>query len=176
MNRNSNSNSKNKTKKNSHSPRSQSRSQSRNQLTYEFKPSLMNVLLDGHVVGSVTFNINNDIFIIDTIYVESHCRGCGIGKFILKNILMYAFSNPVIQVVKLTDETQSNQFNPNRGSGKIPNKMYLKSGFEYINITHSYFKNDMILTKERYTTFTLPGNYLGSISNSSSSNRKRTKI
>ena len=78
-------NSNSKTKKNnsiSHSPRS------RSQLTYEFNPSLsrMNVLLDGSVVGSVTFKINNDIFNIDTIFVESECRGCGIGKFILKNI------------------------------------------------------------------------------------------
>ena len=93
---------------------------------------------------------------IEQIWIESKYKGKGLGKFILKYLLDYAFKFKNIEKVTLEDLTQSNQFNPN----KIPNHMYLKSGFIYINPNSNYDKNEMELTRERYDTVTLINNYL----------------
>ena len=51
---------------------------------------------------------------------------------------------------------QSNQFNPNQ----IPNDMYRKSGFVHSGQNGHYFRNNKILTRERYVNITLPRRYL----------------
>jgi hypothetical protein len=76
----------------------------------------------------------------------------------LNHLLKFAFSNKDIDTIKLTDETQSNQFNPN----KIPNDMYTKSGFIHSGQNGPYFRNDKILTRDRYVKVTLPSRYLNS--------------
>ena len=102
---------------------------------------------------------NQDTFIINMMDVENQYKGQKVGKFILKNLLAFIFSNKSINYIVLYDKTQSNQYNPNRGMGKIPNQMYLKSGFEYIG-TNPYNANKMGLTRERYEQYTLHSNYL----------------
>lgn len=71
-------------------------------------------------------------------------------------MLKFAFNNKHIDTIKLTDETQSDQFNPNR----IPNDMYTKSGFVHSGQNGEYFRNDKILTRHRYIHVTLPSRYL----------------
>ena len=91
---------------------------------------LSNIIIryKGTQVAYAQININKNICMILNIYVEDMYRGKKIGKFILKNLLAFIFSNPSINNIELYDETQSKQFNPNRGMGKIPNQMYLKAG------------------------------------------------
>ena len=69
-----------------------------------------------------------------------------------------AFSNSTITSVELTDETQSDQFNPTR----IPNNMYNNSGFVHSGKPGSYYKNDKILTRDAYLSQTLQSCYLNS--------------
>ena len=124
---------------------------------------LSNIIIryKGTKIAFAQININKGICMIHNINVENAYRGKKIGKFILKNLLAFIFSNKSINNIELYDETQSNQFNPNRGMGKIPNQMYLKSGFEYIG-TNPYNANKMRLTRKRYEEFTLHSDYLNS--------------
>jgi len=113
---------------------------------------------NGEVIATASYNINRNIFYITNIFVKKTHRGKGTGKYILKHLLKFAFTNKDIDTVKLTDETQSNQFNPNQ----IPNEMYRKSGFIHSGQNGNYFRNDKILTREHYVKVTLPSRYLNS--------------
>ena len=123
--------------------------------------NLQNIIISykGKQIAFSQISVDKDICMINNIHVENAYRGKKIGKFILKNLLIFIFSNKHINKIELYDETQSNQYNPNKGMGKIQNQMYLKSGFEYIG-TNPYNANKMGLTRERYETFTLHSNYL----------------
>lgn len=113
---------------------------------------------NGEVIATASYNINRNVFYITNIFVKKTHRGKGTGKYVLNHLLKFAFSNKDIDTIKLTDETQSNQFNPNR----IPNDMYTKSGFVQSEKNDYYFRNDKILTRERYVKVTLPSRYLNS--------------
>ena len=102
--------------------------------------------------------IKGNKFNIVNIYVNEGHRGGGNGKKILKELLKIAFSNPSITTVELTDETQSDQFNPTR----IPNNMYNNSGFVHSGKSGPYHKNDKILTRDAYLAHTLRSGYLNS--------------
>lgn len=99
---------------------------------------------------------SGEVFYIENIFVENEDRGKGIGKFILKMLLNKAFQELNCSRVELENRTQSNQFNPT----KIPNQMYEKSGFEYSNPTHLYYKDDMFLTRIKYLSDTQIHKYL----------------
>lgn len=114
------------------------------------------VLINGEKVGSTKCLIKGTEFSINNIFIEQPHRGKGLGKIILKMTLATAFKEKDINLVKLTNATQSNQFNPN----KIPNKMYEKAGFVYMYPEHVYFGKDMILTREMYERITLKNGYL----------------
>jgi len=113
---------------------------------------------NGKVIATASYDINRNFFYITNIFVEKTHRGKGTGKYVLNHLLKFAFNNKDIDTIKLTDETQSNQFNPNR----IPNEMYRKSGFVHSGENGNYFRNDKILTRERYIHVTLPSGYLNS--------------
>ena len=113
---------------------------------------------NGKVIGRASYHIRDNIFTITNIFVEKTHRGKGTGKYVLNELLKFAFNHRHIDTIKLTDETQSNQFNPNR----IPNDMYTKSGFVHSGQNGEYFRNDKILTRERYIDVTLPSRYLNS--------------
>ena len=116
------------------------------------------IIENGEVVGTATYNIMGNKFYICNIFVDKDHRGDGVGKKALKELLKIAFSNPNIRTVELTDETQSDQFNPTR----IPNNMYAQSGFVHSGKSGAYHKNDKILTRESYMSETLPSRYLNS--------------
>ena len=113
---------------------------------------------NGKLIAKATYHIRDNVFNIINIFVEKTHRGKGIGKHVLNELLKFAFNNKHIDTIKLTDETQSNQFNPNR----IPNDMYTKSGFVHSGQNGYYFRNDKILTRDRYIHVTLPSRYLNS--------------
>lgn len=161
----------NRTLRNVNRPRSRSRSRNRNinrsrtRNRYE-QPNRKIVKIgdnfefieNGEVIAKASYNINRNVFNITNIFVEKTHRGKGTGKYVLNELLKFAFNNKHIDTIELTDETQSNQFNPNR----IPNNMYRKSGFVHSGRNGNYFRNDKILTRERYIHVTLPSGYLNS--------------
>jgi len=107
-------------------------------------------------IAFANIKINDSTFNIIQIYVEPNYRSKGIGKFILKHLLKYAFDNVNIKVIKLENLTHSLQYNPN----DIPNKMYEKAGFLYVNPNDRYHKNDMILNRETYENDQMYEGYL----------------
>ena len=113
---------------------------------------------NGKVIAKASYDIKGNVFYITNIFVEKTHRGKGTGKYVLNKLLKFAFNNKDIDTIKLTDETQSIQFNPNQ----IPNEMYRKSGFIHSGQNGNYFKNDKILTREHYMHVTLPSGYLNS--------------
>ena len=116
------------------------------------------IIENGEVVGTATYNIMGNKFYICNIFVDKDHRGDGVGKKALKELLKIAFSNPSIHTVELTDETQSDQFNPTR----IPNNMYSRCGFVHSGKSGAYHKNDKVLTRETYMSETLSSRYLNS--------------
>jgi GNAT superfamily N-acetyltransferase len=118
----------------------------------------LQIIENGLVVANAMYNIMGHKFHIVNIYVDEGHRGDGNGKKVLKELLKIAFSNPSITSVELTDETQSDQFNPTR----IPNNMYNNSGFIHSGKPGPYHKNDKILTRDAYLSQTLQSRYLNS--------------
>ena len=118
----------------------------------------LQIIENGSVVANAMYNIMGNKFHIVNIYVDEGHRGEGNGKKVLKELLKIAFSNPSITSVELTDETQSDQFNPTR----IPNNMYNNSGFVHSGKPGPYHKNDKILTRDAYLSQTLQSRYLNS--------------
>jgi predicted GNAT family acetyltransferase len=118
----------------------------------------LQIIENGSVVANAMYNILGHKFHIVNIYVDEGHRGQGNGKKVLKELLKIAFSNPSITSVELTDETQSDQFNPTR----IPNNMYNNSGFVHSGKPGPYHKNDKILTRDTYLSQTLQSRYLNS--------------
>lgn len=116
------------------------------------------IIEKGEVVGTANYNIMGNKFYISNIFVDKDHRGDGVGKKALKELLKIAFSNPSIRLVELTDETQSDQFNPTR----IPNNMYSQCGFVHSGKSGAYHKNDKVLTRETYMSETLSSRYLNS--------------
>ena len=116
------------------------------------------IIENDSVVANALYNIMGNRFRILNIYVDEGHRGEGNGKKALKELLKIAFSNPSITVVELTDDTQSEQFNPRR----IPNNMYNNSGFVHSGKPGPYHRNDKILTREAYLSQTLQSGYLNS--------------
>ena len=116
------------------------------------------IVENGSVVATAMYNIMGHKFYIVNIFVDHGHRGNGNGKKALKELLKIAFSNPNVTVVELTDETQSDQFNPMR----IPNNMYNNSGFVHSGKSGPYHKNDKILTRDAYLAQTLRSGYLNS--------------
>jgi GNAT superfamily N-acetyltransferase len=116
------------------------------------------IIENGEVIANAMYSIKGNKFIIVNIYVNEGHRGEGNGKKVLKELLKIAFSNSSITSVELTDETQSDQFNPTR----IPNNMYNNSGFVHSGKSGSYYRNDKILTREAYVAQTLRSGYLNS--------------
>jgi predicted GNAT family acetyltransferase len=115
------------------------------------------IVENGSVVATAMYNVMGNKFYIVNIFVDHGHRGNGNGKKALKELLKIAFSNPDITMVELTDETQSDQFNPTR----IPNNMY-NSGFVHSGKPGSYHKNDKTLTRDAYLSRTLQSRYLNS--------------
>lgn len=116
------------------------------------------IIENGEVVATAMYNTMGNKFHINNIYVNEGHRGDGNGKKALKELLKIAFSNPNITTVELTDETQSEQFNPTR----IPNNMYNNSGFVHSGKPGPYHRNDKILTRDAYLAQTLRSGYLNS--------------
>ena len=154
--------------KNVNSPRSRSRSRSKNvnhanryrqsNRTIVKRGNNFEFIENGEVIARASYNISGNVFNIINIFVEKIHRGKGTGKYVLNELLKFAFNNKHIDTITLTDKTQSNQFNPNR----IPNDMYTKSGFVHSGQNGHYFRNDKILTRDRYINTTLPSRYLNS--------------
>lgn len=116
------------------------------------------IIDNSKVVGTANYNIMGNKFYICNIFVDKDHRGDGVGKKALKELLKIAFSNPTIHTVELTDETQSDQFNPTR----IPNNMYSRCGFVHSGKSGPYHKNDKVLTRDMYMSETLSSRYLNS--------------
>jgi hypothetical protein len=116
------------------------------------------IVQNGSVVATAMYNVMGNKFYIVNIFVDHGHRGNGNGKKAMKELLKIALSNPDITVVELTDETQSDQFNPMR----IPNNMYNNSGFVHSGKSGPYHKNDKILTRDAYLAQTLRSGYLNS--------------
>jgi hypothetical protein len=116
------------------------------------------IVENGSVVATAMYNIMGNKFYIVNIFVDHGHRGNGNGKKALNELLKIAFSTPSITTVELTDETQSDQFNPTR----IPNNMYNNSGFVHSGKSGPYHKNDKILTRDVYLAQTLRSGYLNS--------------
>ena len=114
---------------------------------------------DGIANIYITSNFEEHSLTIQNFNVDYIYRGQGIGNFVLKYLIEKTFKDPRYELIKLEDRTGSIQLNP----GGVPNKMYLKFGFIHTNPNHPFYKDDMILTRERYNSFTRVNPYYISI-------------
>ena len=118
-----------------------------NQLTLEGNGNKKVIKFDGVAVGHVDSKVIGHTYHLDLIYIEPSYRSRRIGKFALKKILEEAFHDGSgVTRIELSDQTKSNQFNPNHGEGRV-------NGFKYIHDRHTGYpggRDDMALTKEDY--------------------------
>ena len=125
-----------------------------NQLTLEGNGNKKVIKFDGVAVGHVDSKVIGHTYHLDLIYIEPSYRSRRIGKFALKKILEEAFHDGSgVTRIELSDQTKSNQFNPNHGEGRVNNEMYTQCGFKYINDRYTGYpgaRDDMVLTKEDY--------------------------
>jgi GNAT superfamily N-acetyltransferase len=114
-----------------------------------------NIMHGADTVGFVSTRVHGHTYSIDNIQINYDYRSRGIGKFVLKTLLNEAFDNHEVNEIILSNQTQSDQFNPNKGHGRINNEMYTKCGFKYTTDRKSGYSgywDDMVLSRDTYMT------------------------
>ena len=112
----------------------------------------MKFIKNDNIVGEIDYYINNDKLVINLLFINEKYRGNKLSKLFLNYFIKTNFDqHPLLNFITLENRIGTDQYPIINSDEKTKKrKIYSEIGFIYDKPGHSYFGNDMTLTRDKF--------------------------